>query len=39
MVEGFAKLGDFIIFHSSDDNFFPTLKRINIYTNEIKAID
>lgn len=39
MVGGFAKLGDFIIFNSSDDKSIPTLKRLNIYTNEIKVIE
>lgn len=39
MVGGFARLGDFIIYTSSDDNFFPTLKRLNIYTNKIESME
>lgn len=37
-VQGFTKIGDFIIFHSSDDDHEPKIKRLNIFTNEIELM-
>lgn len=38
-VEGFAKIGDWILFHSSDNDLkLKPVKRINIFTNDIESI-
>ena len=38
-VEGFSKVGDWLLFHSSDNRVFPRLKRLNLITAEIEALD
>ena len=39
-VEGFTKMGDWILFHSSDSDLKPEfiIKRLNIFTNDIEII-
>ena len=39
MVEGFTKVGEWLLFHSSDNKLSPGLKRLNVLTNEIKIIE
>lgn len=38
-VEGFAQVGGWILFHSSDSNFSPILKRLNLQSSSIEAIE
>lgn len=38
-VEGFTKVGDFIIFHSSEGDYESKIKRLNILTNEIELME
>ena len=37
--EGISILGDWILYRSSEDNMYPTLKRVSIFTNEIIKMD
>ncbi len=37
--EGISILGDWILYRSSEDNKYPTLKRVSILTNEIILMD
>lgn len=37
-VGGFTKIGDFVIFHSSDSQYQLETKRLNIFTNEIESM-
>lgn len=37
-VGGFSRLGDFILFHSTDNDVVPEIKKLNIFTNEIESI-
>jgi hypothetical protein len=38
-VEGLTKAGKWLLFHSSEDNQYPTLKTIDLDTGEIELID
>lgn len=38
-VEGFTQVGEWILFHSSDSNFSPKLKRLNLQSGSIEAIE
>lgn len=38
-VQGFTKIGDYIIFHSSEDDYEPEIKKLNIFTNEIELME
>lgn len=38
-VEGLTKVGKWLLFHSSEDNQYPTLKRIDLEIGEIELID
>lgn len=37
-VEGLAKVGKWLLFHSFEDNQYPTLKRIDLETGEIRSV-
>ncbi|WP_240843634.1 DUF5050 domain-containing protein [Acidaminobacter sp. JC074] len=37
--EGISVLGDWVLYRSSDDNMYPTLKRVSILTDEIIPMD
>lgn len=38
LVEGFAKVGNYLLFHSSEDDFERELKRLTILTDEIELV-
>jgi hypothetical protein len=38
-VEGFARVGDWLIFHSSDNDQLPTLKRIDLESGKVQPFD
>ena len=38
-VEGFARVGDWLIFHSSDNDQLPTLKRIDLVSGNVQPFD